>query len=126
MKTKLVNIYIFISALLLLLIGGFISISPTKYLLQFQEQLVSSVELLSELRGMGGMLVGFSTLAFVSLFAKELKKTSLISLIIIFSSFSIFRVFGIIMDGLPNSSILIALSIEIIFTFLGIISYKKQ
>jgi len=121
MKLNKQSIYLAFSGILLLAIGAFIAIWPLEYLSQFK---LARVEMqssfLSELRGMGGTLLIFSLFILWSVTQKKLQYTALIISSLIFSAFVIFRVIGIIFDGMPEQGILIALMIEIIFSIIAI------
>lgn len=86
--------------LILIGVGAFISFTPTLYLSQFVQASQINIDILSEMRGMGGSLF-------------------------VFGSFALFRCIGIVIDGAPNNGILAALGVEMVFAVLGIILWLK-
>lgn len=119
-------VYFLIAGLTLIAIGGYISFTPVNYLGQFNLNQEVNLEVLSEMRGMGGSLFLFGLFIFSACFEPRLAKSALTISILIFTSFSVFRTIGIVVDGMPNQSILVALSIEIILAILGIIAWLKH
>ena len=110
-KTKL---YLLVAGLILTVIGGFIAFTPDLYLSQFTQSELISIDMKSEIRGMGGalFLLGFFILA--SAFKRRLEQTGLIVSAIVFSAFTAFRLVGIAVDGAPGQGIVVALAIEVV------------
>ena len=119
-------VYFLIAGLTLIAIGGYISFTPANYLGQFNLNQEVNLEVLSEMRGMGGSLFVFGLFIFSASFKPKLAKSALTISILIFTSFSIFRSIGIVVDGVPNQGILIALSIEVLLAILGITVWFKH
>jgi len=119
-------LYFLIAGLTLIAIGGYISFTPVNYLSQFNLNQEVSLEILSEMRGMGGSLFVFGLFIFSAYFEPRLAKSALTISILIFTSFSAFRTIGITVDGVPNQGILIALSIEVLLAILAIIIWFKS
>lgn len=123
---KLTKLYLFLAGLTLIAVGSFISVTPSFYLAQFIQSSELSVDILSEMRGMGGTLSVFGLFILVGSFQTRFTKTALSMAILIYSSFSIFRCVGIIVDGAPSNGILAALGIEVFFAVLGIFVWSKS
>ena len=119
-------VYFLIAGLTLIAIGGYISFIPVNYLGQFILNQEVNLKVLSEMRGMGGSLFVFGLFIFSACFEPRLAKSALTISILIFTSFSVFRTIGIVVDGVPNQAILIALSIEVLLAILGIIIWLKH
>lgn len=120
------NTYLTLSGLMLLFIGGFIASTPSAYLLQFNPETQASISFLSELRAIGTGLLGVGLMATLSLFIPKLRIITLGASTIVFSSYFLGRMVSLIVDGMPNSGILIASIIEFIFTFAGLYLLKKE
>lgn len=123
---KSIMLYLFLGGLTLIAVGSFISFTPSLYLAQFIHASELNVDILSEMRGMGGTLSVFGLFILVGSFQARFTKTALSMSILIFSSFSVFRCVGIVVDGLPNNGILAALGVEMIFAVLGITVWLKS
>jgi len=122
---KSTKIYVFLAGITLVLIGAYISLTPFQYLSQFDLTNEISVELMSEMRGMGGALLVFGIFAFMATFVEQIAKTALTISILIFTSFFMFRCIGVVIDGVPSHAILIALGIEMLFAICGILIWLK-
>ncbi|MBE1299288.1 MAG: DUF4345 domain-containing protein [Alteromonadaceae bacterium] len=114
------KIYLFLAGSILSLVGLYIGLMPTDYLSQFFIETDINVAVLSEMRGMGGNLLVFGIFILGGAFLKRLERVTMIISCLIFASFSLFRALGIILDGMPGQSILLALIIEVIFALLAI------
>jgi len=116
-KSKL---YLFIAGLILVLVGSYIGFLPGDYLTQLFGDKEFSFDSLSEMRGMGGSLFVIGLFVFSAAFIKRIESPALVISALIYGSFSVFRLLSLIVDGQPSSSILYALSIELLFTLIAI------
>lgn len=123
---RLTSLYLFLGGLTLLAVGSFISFVPTLYLTQFVKASELNIEILSEMRGMGGTLLVFGLFIIISAFRVKLTKIAHAISILIFSSFFLFRTIGIVIDGIPNQGILAALGVELFFAVCGVILWLKN
>lgn len=115
MNFKKQQFYLFVAGLTLFIIGAYIAFTPSQYLGQFNIAQEVNIEIMSELRGMGGSLFVFGLFVFSGAFIKHIEKTAMSVSALIFISFSVFRSIGIMLDGVPSQSILIALFVEGLF-----------
>lgn len=122
---KSIMLYLFLGGLILIGVGAFISFTPTLYLSQFVQAAQINIDILSEMRGMGGSLFVFGLCIVIGSFRVKLTKTALRMSILIFGSFALFRCIGIVIDGAPSNGILAALGVELAFAVLGIILWLK-
>lgn len=112
--------YLFFAGFILLLVGFYIGLMPAEYLSQFFKNSEFNIEVLSEMRGMGGSLLVFGFFILTGAFFKQIENTTLIVAALIFASFSVFRIIGIFIDGVPAQSIFVALFIELLFALMVI------
>ena len=138
MQNRYLTIYLTISGMTMLLVGTFIALTPYDYINtlipnQIQSSsnniisnLVISVDMLSDLRGMGGMLLFFGVFTVVSAFKSQLRSSALISSTLVFSAYSAMRSFSFLVDGIPSLTILIAYGIEMSIVFWGIALLSKH
>jgi len=111
--------YLAVSGVLLLVVGGYISLNPTEYLGQFGMNDVINISFYSDLRAMGGSLFVFGLIAIAGCIRQHLEKSALFTSTAIFSAYSFFRVMAIALDGMPGDAILTAAFIEIAFALMG-------
>lgn len=133
MDNLITKIYLFISALIIILVGGFISITPNEYLISmnvqfgadlsggFEKNIEPSVSLLSDLRGMGGVMFVIGLYVFMATFRKDLIKSAVIFSVIVYTSFVVFRALSFMLDGIPPLEITLAFLIEFIVAFWGLL-----
>lgn len=133
MDNRITKMYLLISGLIIILVGGFISLTPNDYLASmnvqsgmdlngsFNKNVEPSVSLLSDLRGMGGMMFVIGLYVFMSTFRKELTKPAVIMSVIVYTSFVVFRSLSFMLDGMPQIEITVAFSIELIMACLGLL-----
>jgi len=117
--------YLSIAGLIMAMVGSYISISTIDYISTMTAQNTTpSINIMSDLRGMGGMLLLLGIYAVIAAFQRRWYKQALIMTISVYSSFVIFRSLSFILDGLPDLAIMIAHSIEVALASLGMILIK--
>ncbi len=114
MKNFIQTSYFVLSGTILVLVGSYIALIPTTYLANFGLAATQPFDILNELRGMGGTLLVFGLFICVSIFNKNMRPQAALMATLIFASFSFFRLMGMLIDGQPNSGIMLAWSIEIV------------
>ena len=114
MKITKQKIYLLTAGFILSLVGFYIGFLPEAYLGQFAPDIEFNGGILSELRGMGGHLFILGLVVLSGAFLKDLEYLAMVISAIVFGSFSLFRIAGIVIDGLPGNSIFFALGIEMI------------
>ena len=124
--------YLFFAGALLVSVGLYISTNPLNYVVSLgadgTSTLVSSirvdiplqVNLLSELRGMGGCLTMIGLFASLGAMVSKWQSNALMISTLVFSSFVIFRSLGMIVDGMPDGIVIFAYGIETLFASSGI------
>lgn len=133
MKLGFNQFYLFIAGFTMLLVGGFISLAPNEYLMSmgtetemaFRNGLpqgeAASTNLISDLRGMGGMLLFFGIYVLVSTFQETWRRPALLMSTLVFSAFVVFRTTGFVFDGLPSMGILAAYLVELLMAVIGLL-----
>jgi len=127
--------YLFIAGLIMLIIGAYIAFAPIEYLASLSETMADipnnlqqdntpSVAMLSDLRGMGGMLLLLGTYIFASTFRKAWFHSALLVSTLVYAAFVIFRTLGFLLDGLPQMELMIAYLIEWVMALAGIVLLK--
>ena len=138
MKNHTLTTFLLIAGLIMLTVGSFIALAPRtyvaainyNYLLDIAQQSSPfasiSIDMLSDLRGMGGMLLFVGAFAVCSVFNTQWRSSALITSTLVFSAYVLMRSIGILFDGLPSLSILIAYGIELIFACFGIALLRRS
>lgn len=121
MKKITTRIYLIIAGALMLFIGAYIAIMTNEYVtVMTAENTELGVNLLSDIRGMGGMLFSFGIVLIVSQYNQPWHHSGIIIATVIYTSFVLFRSLGILIDGFPDFLILVAYSIELLMAFIGL------
>lgn len=132
MNTYLRGSFLFVSGLVMIAVGFYIGLLPNSYFAAINMKTVSmeniselnttiSPNVLSDLRGMGGMLLIFGVIVFLSTFFRSWQHTSMIVATTVYVSFVLFRLLGFIIDGLPAFQIMLAFYTEMALAVAGII-----
>jgi len=120
MKDICTKSYLFIAGLVMLLVGTYIAITTLDYMTAIApDNRGVSINLLSDLRGMGGMLLVLGAYVLTSAFRPAWRQPALIVATAVYASFVVFRSLGVVLDGLPETSILTAYCIETVLAVLG-------
>lgn len=119
MKITKKKAYLSLSGLILILVGGYISLGPDAYLEQFGVSVKNNANFFSDLRSMGGSLFIFGLIALSGSVIKRIEDLALMVSVTVFGSYSIFRIVAIALDGMPSLGILAAAGIEIVFAIFG-------
>lgn len=120
MKITKKKSYLAASGVILLLVGAYISLSPTEYLGQFGVGATGNINFYSDLRSMGGSLLAFGLVALVGALRKRFEESAILMSTIVFAAYGAFRITAIAMDGVPGGAILGAAAIEIVFALMGL------
>lgn len=121
MKNRILTIYLFAAGLIMMAVGGYIGLEPSGYFttMMLDAELPPSTNMLSDLRGMGGVLLMFGLITLISAFKPGWMSFGLNASALVYSAFVVFRGLGFLLEGLPEAEILIAWSIEILMMLAG-------
>ena len=138
MKLCINKFYYFVSGLTMLFVGSFIALAPNEYLMSMGTQPfkasssglpqgnVASTNLISDLRGMGGMLLFLGTYVFISTFKTTWRHSARLISTLVYSAFVVFRTASFIFEGLPSMGILIAYFVEMILALISLFYMKTK
>lgn len=127
MKKLFVASYLFIAGLVMISVGVYIAVMTTDYMAAMTAQnAVPSINMLSDLRGMGGLLLVLGIYVIVSVFRKTWQKSSLMIATAVYISFVIFRSLSFVLDGMPEMAIMAAYLIEFALAALGVLLIKQR
>lgn len=123
--------YVFVAGVAMMGIGAYTALSPAAYVASLQSTALADatlspgVNLLSDLRGMGGLLLTASVFIVLSAFQSAWLRSAMVLSTVIYSVFVVFRVLGIVLDGLPETALMLALAIECVLSLLGFLLLAK-
>ena len=121
MKRIIKRGYLLIAGLIMMLVGSYIAITTLDYVtVMSAEDIVPSNNMLSDLRGMGGMLLVLGAYVLIGSFRINWQQPALIIAVGFFTSFVVFRNLGFVLDGWPDTSIMIAYWVEVVMAASGV------
>lgn len=126
MKKSLTVIFLFLSGILLLVIGGTILLLPHVFYANDGILLGNDPSLLSEIRASGGLLAGSSLVILFGTFRPNLRSLAMILTVLVYGSFGISRLLGMVLDGMPSDGLIIATAIELIVAAIGLLILYYQ
>ena len=121
MKNSLTIIFLSLSGLLLLAIGGAILFMPQAFYAYDGILLGNDPSLLSEIRASGGLLTGSSFVLLLGAVRSSLRSRAVALSVIVYGSFGLARLLGLAIDGAPSDNLLMAISIELVLASLGLL-----
>ena len=119
MKTKLITVYLAVSGLMLLAIGLGILLAPTAFHAANGIALGTDSSLLSEVRAPGGLLAACALLILAGVVQLHRRALSLQLTVLVYGTFGVSRLLGMLLDGLPSGGIVAATGVELIVAILG-------
>ena len=121
MKNSLTVTYLVLAGLLLLTIGGTLILAPHAFHGGNGVVLGDNPNLLSEIRAPGGILVSSAIIILIGAFRAPLRLRAVQLTTLVYGSFGVPRLVSIALDGLPASSIVAAMALELAFALIGLV-----
>ena len=128
-NSKVLKAILFISGLLLTIIGGAILFVPVAFSARNGIELGDSISLLNDIRASGALMLAGGLLILSGAFISRLRFTATMVSILMFLSLGIGRIVSIVMDGMPAEGLVKATVVEMIIGFVGIfalLNYRKK
>lgn len=120
MKTLSSKSYLFVSGLVMTLVGSYIALSPVHYLNAMRlGQIEVPIGLLSDLRGLGGTLLVMGMGVMASVFISPWQRSALIITTVFYANYALLRSLSLLLDGMPDTAISIAYFIELMLALIG-------
>jgi len=127
MNNLIMKSYFFGAGLVMMLVGFTIGITTSEYsAVMTSATTTASIDMLSDLKGMGGMLLMLGSYVFISTFRRAWQHPALVIATAVYASFMLFRTLGFITDGLPGTMILVAYTIETVLAIMGAMIVKSR
>ena len=121
MKNSLTVTYLVLAGLLLLSIGSTLILAPQAFHGGNGVVLGDNPNLLSEIRAPGGILVSSAIIILIGAFRAPLRLRAVQLTTLVYGSFGVPRLVSIALDGLPASSIVAAMALELAFALIGLV-----
>lgn len=119
-NSKLVKVLLVIAGMIGIAIGGALLFDPVAFEASAGISLGENINLLSEVRAPGGALLAGGILILLGAFISKLTHTSVVLASLFYLSYGFSRILSMIIDGVPNTSLVMATVIEIIIGILSI------
>jgi hypothetical protein len=121
MNNRATQVFLFLSGLLLLGIGGAILLVPHAFHEGNGIALGDDPSLLSEIRAPGGLLTAGAVLILLGAFRRSLRSPAMALTVLIYSSFGLARLLSLVLDGTPSSALVGSAAIELIVAAIGLL-----
>ncbi|SMF15636.1 protein of unknown function [Alteromonadaceae bacterium Bs31] len=127
MKKLYIKSYVFIAGLVMLFVGLYTALTPLEYVAAMTSgNTLPSINMLSDLRGMGGMLVVLGVYVLLSAFRSAWRQPALMLAASVYATFVVFRSLGFALDGTPELAIMSAYGIELVLALAGVTLLKAR
>ena len=114
MRHRVTRTFLGLSGALAAAIGASVLFFPHSFFATNHILLGSDPNLLSEIRAPGGLLLAAGAIMIAGAMLKSLLRSALFAAAIVFSMYGVSRLVSIALDGVPSSSIIGALVIELV------------
>ena len=121
MKNSLTVIFLLLAGLLLLTIGSTLVMAPHAFHGSNGVTLGGNPNLLSEIRAPGGILISSAVIILTAAFRAPLRLRAVQLVTLVYGSFGVPRLVSIALDGMPASSIVSAMVLELTFALVGLV-----
>jgi hypothetical protein len=121
MKTKITRFFLMFAGITGIYIGASLLFTPVSFEASAGIPVTDNVNLLSEIRSSGGTLLAAGMLILIGGFRIAMTRTALIVSSLFYSAYGISRVISILIDGLPNISLVLITASELVIGMLSIL-----
>jgi len=123
--SQVFKVILLLTGLPLTVLGSWRVFGPVSFYANSGMTLEPSINLLSEARGAGGVVVGFGLLILLGIFVKQLRFTSSIASFMVFYSYLVARLISIGIDGIPGDVLIQGITGEFVLGTIGLIGFIK-
>jgi len=123
---SLTPIFLSVSGLLLLAIGGTILLVPHAFYASDGIVLGNDPSLLSEIRAPGGLLAASGLFILTGVIRPTLRSLALVLTVLVYGSFGLSRLLSFSLDGMPSYSLAIATVVELVVAGIGLVMRCHQ
>ena len=115
-----------IAGLTACVIGSVIALDPAGFYAGYGLNIETNTDMLSELRAPGVNLAVLGAVMLAGVLRESLRQMAISLGVLVFGAFAGGRILGLLLDGIPSSSVLIALSIEVVIALCCLWIYRQQ
>lgn len=124
-QTRGFRVILLVLALILIVFGGWRLIDPIGFYAFSGLELADEAGLLSEVRGVGGIITVSGLIVALGAFRPDWSRTSVILAAVVFLSLGLGRLLGVALDGSPGTEILQGMAIELFFGALALVAFYR-
>ncbi len=125
-RSKILNIYLIISGLVLTAVGGLTTFNPINIKANEGIDIAGNPSGLNDVRAFGMLLLALAIVLFLGIFKGGLKKTANVVAFLLFLSLGIGRVISMLIDGMPSDGMMKATGLEFILGIIGLILFTRN
>lgn len=118
-RSMMLRTILVVSGLVALAIGSAILAAPAAFYAGYGIVLGDDINLLSELQGMGGVLLGSGLLIVAGAFVPSLAFAATLASTLLYLSYAASRAFGMAVHGMPSAMIVAAAAVELVLGLAG-------
>ncbi|HEY9081077.1 DUF4345 domain-containing protein [Magnetovibrio sp.] len=122
-KSIATKTFLAISGIILIGIGGALLFAPEAFQASSGIDLGGNINLLSETRATGGLLFSAGFVVVLGAFKTAMAQASVVLSSLIYLSYGASRILSMVMDGVPDHSLVAATGAEIILGTLGLLVF---
>lgn len=121
MKHIMIRVFLWISGLLLLVVGMAVLFQPHVLLPADIVMPSTDPDVLSELRAPGGLLLVSSLVILLGAVRNDLHRPALMLSALVYGTYGVSRLVSMALDGLPSSSLVAAAGVELLVGLLSLV-----
>jgi hypothetical protein len=120
MKNLIEIVYCALAGITVMTVGAWMAFTPVAYITSLgADNLASAVGLMNDLRGMGGMMIALGAFIAFGACRQSQRRAAVVVAVLIYAAFTVFRPIGVLLDGPPQTGLLAAWCVELIFSLCG-------
>jgi len=118
--------YLMICAMIAIGIGAALLFAPAAFQASTGITLGDNINLLSETRAPGGLLLGAGLVMAWGAFSSHMAYTALVLSSLIYGAYGVSRVLSMVLDGIPHANLVAATGLEIVLAIVGLAILGKR
>lgn len=111
---------LWLAGLVAVAVGASLLFTPVAFRQGLGIELASDASLLSETRSPGAALLAAGSMILLGAYQRRYRRAAALTSALLFSSFGLARLVGLVLDGVPHDALVVALSAELA---LGVLSF---
>lgn len=124
-SNKAINVFLVLAGLVGILVGVGLTFFPVEMQAGYDNMISGNISQLSETRAQGTAILTISTVILIGAFRSGWKYIAVFLAAIVFLSYGIGRLVGILTDGVPVAGLLVAMIVELLIGVIALIALRK-